>query len=82
MNSPLRHLARCCFAALLLIAAPLWAQTSRTGTVTGVVSNQATRDLLAGAIIAVEGSSATAVAERGGAYSITLPEGSQTLLVS
>lgn len=82
MNSPLRHLARCCFAALLLLAAPLWAQTSRTGTVTGVVSNQATRDLLAGAIIAVEGSSATAVAERGGAYSITLPEGSQTLLVS
>lgn len=82
MNSPLRSLARCCFAALLVFSASLWAQTSRTGTVTGVVSNQATRDLLAGAIITVEGSAANAVAERGGAYSLSLPEGSHTLLVS
>ncbi|MES2696490.1 MAG: carboxypeptidase-like regulatory domain-containing protein, partial [Verrucomicrobiota bacterium] len=79
---PRMFLTLVCLIASLASAGSLAAQTARTGTVTGVVSNQATKDLLAGAIISVEGASATAVAERGGAYSIALPEGAHTLLVS
>ena len=50
--------------------------------VTGQVSNQATGDLLPGAVIQVEGTSIVTVAERGGNYSLSLPAGTYTLLVT
>lgn len=49
--------------------------------VTGVVTNQATGDLLIGAAIVVEGSAVTATSERGGEFSLTLPPGRHTLIV-
>jgi TonB-dependent receptor len=70
---------------VLLIAAvcavSLFAQTGRNGTVIGTISNQATGDLLSGALITVEGRGVTATTERGGVYSLTLPEGTHTLVV-
>jgi len=75
-------LACFCLALSLCLAAPALAQNPRPGVVSGVVSNQATGDLLPGAIITVERSSITATSERGGSYSVSLPEGSYTLLVS
>ena len=74
--------ARLCFLIALGVAFPLFGQPARTGTVSGTVSNLATGDFLPGAIISVEGSTMTATAERSGAYSISLPEGSHTLVVS
>src|SRR5688500_3630178 len=50
--------------------------------VTGQVSNQATGDLLPGAVIQVEGTSIVTATERGGNYSLSLPPGNHTLLVS
>ncbi len=58
------------------------AQPARTGTVAGVVTNQATGDLLAGAAVETEGSALTAVAERDGSYRLALPEGAHVLTVS
>lgn len=69
-------------AFLALLVAPLFAQTGRTGTVTGTISNQATGDLLPGALITVEGTGITATAERGGTFNLAVPEGSQTLVIS
>jgi iron complex outermembrane recepter protein len=54
----------------------------RTGTVTGVVSNQATGDFLAGAQITVEGTSVATATERDGTFRLTLPEGQYNLVVS
>src|SRR5262245_52040187 len=71
-----------CLALCAAGAARLSAQGARTGTVSGVVSNQATGDLLPGALITVEGTGVTAIAERGGGFSLTVPEGTQTLVVS
>jgi TonB-dependent receptor len=71
-----------CPAFFALLVAPLFAQTGRTGTVTGTISNQATGDLLPGALITVEGTGITATAERGGTFNLAVPEGSQTLVVS
>src|SRR5687768_11063306 len=74
-------LFRCCTFAVLAFATSVFAQGARNGTVTGTVSNQATGDLLPGALITVEGTGITATAERGGTYSVTLPEGSHTLVI-
>ena len=52
------------------------------GVVSGHVSNEATRDLLAGAVLQVEGTTISTVTERGGTYSLSLPLGAYTLLVS
>lgn len=71
---------RACFVLLLSASAQLWAQN--TGTISGRVSNQATGDLLTSAIIRLEGSTITAVSDRGGVYSIQAPAGLQTLVVS
>ena len=65
-----------------MLVAPLSGQGTRTGTVTGTVSNQATGDLLPGAIITVDGSNLATTTERGGTFSLTLPGGGQTLVVS
>ncbi|WP_414661815.1 TonB-dependent receptor [Horticoccus sp. 23ND18S-11] len=77
------RVVRCLLGSLaLLVAGAALAQTPRTGTVTGTISNQATGDLLPGARIMVAGVGATAIAERGGTFNLTLPEGAHTLLVS
>src|SRR5687767_3400319 len=73
--------ARLCLLLTLAVTASIFAQAGGSGTVTGTVSNQATGDLLPGALITVEGSGITATAERGGSYNIVLPEGNHTLLV-
>lgn len=66
----------------LTLATGLPAQSARHGTVTGLVSNQATGDLLPGAVIAVEGKGVSATTERGGGFTLSLPEGSHTLIVN
>ena len=58
------------------------ADSSRVARVSGVVANQATGDLLPGALIVVEGTGTTITTERGGSYSVSLPEGTHTLVVS
>jgi TonB-dependent receptor len=72
--------------ALLLMAlggvAPLVAQGAAGGTVRGVVSNQATGDLLVGAAVLVEGGRAGTVSERGGEFGLALPAGAHVLVVS
>ena len=55
---------------------------AQTGVVTGFVTNQATGDLLPGAVLAVEGTGVTGATERGGGFTLTVPAGSHTLLVS
>src|SRR5687768_11082580 len=77
-----RHLVlRLVAGVTLCVSGSLFAQGARNGTVTGTVSNQATGDLLPGALITVEGTGITTTTERGGSYSLTVPEGSQTLIV-
>lgn len=55
---------------------------AQTGTITGVVSNLATGELLPGATLAIEGTAITGVTERGGTFSLSAPAGPQTLVVS
>ncbi len=57
-------------------------RAAESGTITGVVSNLATGDLLAGAVVQIPGTSASAVSERGGAFTLVAPAGVQTLAVS
>jgi iron complex outermembrane receptor protein len=68
--------------ALIFCTTGLFAQRSNEGTVTGVVSNQATGELLRGALIAVEGTATNATTERDGTFNLSLPPGSHTLVVS
>lgn len=73
-----RRFARVVFL-LPLLALGLHAQT---GVLTGFVTNQATGDLLPGAVLAVEGTGVTGATERGGGFTLTVPAGQHTLLVS
>lgn len=73
---------RAWLTALSLLAAGLLAPLAEAATVSGQISNQATRDLLAGAIVQVEGSTARTTTERGGGYTLDLPPGSYTLVLS
>ena len=59
-------LFRRCTFVVLAFSASLFAQGGRNGTVTGTISNQATGDLLQGALVTVEGTGITTTAERGG----------------
>lgn len=70
--------------ALCLLAAGGGGLTSslHAGTITGRITNRATGDTLGGAVITVEGASATAFTERDGTYSLTLPDGAHTLVFS
>ena len=78
------RVARRFLAVALCLVLPLFAlgQGSPTGTVTGVVSNQATGDLLAGALLTIEGTGVSAVSERGGTFRMSAPAGTYTLVVS
>lgn len=82
MNSLPARLHRACAALFLLLGVHLAAQGPRSGTVIGTVTNQATGDLLPGALLAIEGTSLSATAERGGTFNLTLPEGEYTMVVS
>lgn len=68
--------------ACLFPAVALFAQGAGTGIVSGLVTNQATGDLLPGALVTVEGTGVSVAAERGGTYRLSLPEGNHTLTVS
>lgn len=68
-------------AALTLLISML-SPMVHAATVSGRVSNQATGDLLPGAVVQVEGTGLSTATERGGTYSIELPAGTHTLLVS
>lgn len=53
-----------------------------SGTITGIVSNAATGDLLAGARVQVNGTAGETTSERGGGFTLSAPAGAQTLIVS
>jgi len=55
---------------------------AQTGTVTGTVANRATGDLLPGATLTVDGTTVSGTSERGGTYTLTVPAGTHTLVVS
>ncbi|MBI4626522.1 MAG: TonB-dependent receptor [Verrucomicrobia bacterium] len=75
-----------CFALALGSAPAVSAaddnRPAAAGLVLGQVSNQATGDLLPGAVVQVEGTNISTVTERGGVYNLSLPPGTYTLLVS
>lgn len=66
------------FAALI----PLLTGTVHAATISGRITNQATGDLLPGAIVHVEGTALSTVAERGGTYALEVPAGARTLIVN
>lgn len=51
-------------------------------TVSGRVTNQATRDVLPGAVVGVDGTAVSTTTERDGSFSLNVPEGPHTLVVS
>jgi hypothetical protein len=59
-----------------------FAARAEAATISGQVSNLATRSLLPGAIVTVEGTGLSTTTERGGTYTLSVPEGSHTLVVS
>jgi TonB-dependent receptor len=58
------------------------AECLSAATISGRVLNQATGDLLPGALVQVEGTANSVVVERDGTYSLNVPEGNPTLVVS
>ena len=67
-------------AFALFIASNLLGQGQ--GTVTGVITNQTTGDLLEDASISVQGTNLSTTSQRGGGYALSLPAGAHTLVVS
>lgn len=75
----IRLFRRAATFAFLGVASLLFAQT---GLITGTVSNQATGDLLPGATLSIEGTAINGASERDGAFSLPVPAGTHTLVVS
>jgi TonB-dependent receptor len=74
-----RRIARWLLLALSLTSATAFAQ-SNTGTVTGRVLNQRTKEYLRSAVVTVVGTTLTSTAEDGGNFQLlNVPAGSQTL---
>lgn len=73
---------RSALACLVFTAVSAFGQDGGRAAVTGVVSNQATGDLLEGAVLVVEGAGISTATERGGRFTLALPAGVQTLVVS
>jgi TonB-dependent receptor len=67
--------------AFLCVHSVLTAQ-SGAGTLEGTVINEATGELLAGATVQVEGTSQRTVTSRGGSFTLSLPPGTHTVLIS
>ena len=70
------------FAAAAAGIAATAGTAAATGVITGIVSNLATGDLLAGARVQIEGVAGETSSERGGSFSLPASAGSQTLVVS
>ncbi len=70
------------FLTLLFFSTVSPAQATDRAILTGVVSNQATGGLLEGAMVIIEGTSISTTAERGGRFTLSLPAGAHTLVVS
>ena len=75
----IRLFRRAATFVFLGVASLLFAQT---GLITGTVSNQATGDLLPGATLSIEGTAINGASERDGAFSLPVPAGTHTLVVS
>lgn len=78
----MRTLRGLCSLVLAFFSCQLFAQQGAVGTVTGRVSNQATKDLLPGAIVAVEDTNLSTTSGRDGTFRIEVPAGSRTLTIS
>jgi TonB-dependent receptor len=63
-------------------ASSVFAADTGSGIFNGQVSNQATGEFLEGANITVEGASISTTSERGGGFSLSLPTGNYTLIIS
>ena len=70
------------FFANTVVLASLAAATTTLGLITGVVVNLATKDLLAGARIQVEGLPGETSSERGGVFTFPAPAGPRMLIIS
>ena len=72
------------FRQTFLLAFALWTSfaLAQNGVISGTVTNQATGDLLPGATLTIEGTSISGASERDGAFSLAVPAGAQTLVVS
>lgn len=78
----LRQAALCVAAALLLVTAPLFAQTS-SGTLTGTVLDSSNGKYLEGAEVVVQGTDLRASTARDGSFTISnIPVGPHTVLVN
>lgn len=74
-----RFFHRAAIFGFLGVASLLFAQN---GLINGTVSNQATGDLLPGATLSIEGTAINGSSERYGAFSLPVPAGTHTLVVS
>lgn len=72
----------CVFLGVCVVAGAESPASLSPGVIAGFVTNLATGDLLEGARIQVEGSAIDVGSERGGAFSLSVPAGPQTLVVS
>ncbi|MBL9213054.1 MAG: TonB-dependent receptor plug domain-containing protein, partial [Opitutaceae bacterium] len=80
MNSPrLAFLARTVLAALFVLVASV--RAAETGTVSGQVSNAATRAFLEGAVVAVAGTAQSTVTDREGRFQLNVAAGAEVTLV-
>ncbi len=75
-------LRRFCLLLSVFLSCQLFAQQDPVSTIVGRVSNQATKDLLPGAIVQIEGTSVSTTSDRGGMFRIEVPAGTRTLIVS
>ena len=71
-----------CFCLLTSASGTAVAADSGTGTLTGRVSNAATGTYLESAVVAVEGTSLQTATERGGEFSLNIPAGTRTIVVT
>lgn len=82
-GASLRHiLSNVRVLASFFVAGALSLQAAHGATISGRVSNQATGDSLPGAVVSVEGTRISVVAQRGGTFSLVVPEGDYTLVAS
>ena len=69
-------------AAFTLVTGIATAADSTTGTITGRVSNAATGAYLESAIVSIEGTALQTATARGGEFSLSVPPGTHTVLVT
>ncbi|TDB63999.1 TonB-dependent receptor [Arundinibacter roseus] len=67
------------FITLITSFLPGWAQTSRTGTIQGIIRDKNTQELLIGVSLLLEGTTLGTTSDTEGRYSLTAPVGSYNL---